>query len=579
MSRLLHVLSWPFRRLPLPVSLFLLVTAVTAVGYLLSYRTVQQNYRILRYQVEERQQQLVNNLSEEVDFLFSQYQSMVLNFTHATATALQLTGLEGAYRYFLQRGTLTEFMQQNPAVMCVVITDGLGRQLVDNRRTDITAEQLADQVHQATMNAFAGSSYLSPILAHPSKEALVLFSEPVQDAGGTRVAAITLVVTLRGLLDRMREKAPDHHALFMCDDQGRLIMHSSSKDSDATRPGTDYTFHPLIRDFLRSGSHMTQVRRYAKTGAGEFLGTYATCTRLPWVICAEISHDKAFSAILAIQRRLAWWFSTIMLGSMLSALLLAFAIRQPLNQLRSGAKNLSNHDFSSPVKVQATNEFGELADAFNDMRLSILDYLEKIAQAAQAQKELFLRALKALVNAIDAKDPYTRGHSHRVSHYARIIAKELGQSGDELEQTELSALLHDVGKIGIEDAILKKKAGLTDKEYEVMKSHPEKGLAIVGHLDALNQITDGMLYHHENWNGKGYPKGLAKTKIPLQGRIVAVADTFDAMTSDRPYQTTMTYDQAINRMLEMSEIRFDPAIVNALAEAYYTGRLQPPTDA
>ena len=137
------------------------------------------------------------------------------------------------------------------------------------------------------------------------------------------------------------------------------------------------------------------------------------------------------------------------------------------------------------------------------MRLSILDYLDQIKDAARKNKEIFSRALKALVNAIDAKDPYTKGHSQRVSYVARVIAHQLGQDGETLERTELSALLHDVGKIGVDDAILRKTGPLTKQEFEMMKLHPAKGMSILGPIDELQEITDGMQYHHENWDGKG----------------------------------------------------------------------------
>lgn len=575
MRKTLDVLSWPFRHFPIPASLFLFTTLITGIGFLVSYRNVQASYRIVRFHQEESQQALTDKLSQEVDLQFQNYQAKVLNFTEACSTALQLIGLEGAYRYFLDRGSLAAFMSHNPEVVSIAITDGLGRQLIDNASTDLGAQDFQEYVHRGTLNAFSGASYLSPIVRIPGQKApFVVFVEPVRDAGGTYVAAIALVISLKGLLDHILSVAPQHNTLFLCDDQGRLIAHSGSLAGQKGRaePGVPFDFHPLVRHHLETQGRVTHVLAY-EHGENAYLGSMAQCRTLPWLVCCEVPERVAFAPIYEMQRKIRVWFLIIMAGAILASAVLSVAFRLPLHQLIQGTQRIAQGDFEHGIAVNASNEFGSLANTFNQMRRAILDYLEQIKQAARKNKEIFSRALKALVNAIDAKDPYTKGHSQRVSYVARVIADQLGQDGDELERTELSALLHDVGKIGVDDRILKKAGPLTHDEFELMKRHPVTGMSILGTIDELQEITDGMQYHHENWDGKGYPTGLSGMEIPLQARIVAVADTFDAMTIDRPYQKAMTYDEAINRILELSGTRFDPAIARALADAYYNGRL------
>src|SRR5262249_32999669 len=157
-----------------------------------------------------------------------------------------------------------------------------------------------------------------------------------------------------------------------------------------------------------------------------------------------------------------------------------------------------------------------------------------------------------LAAAIDAKDPYTRGHSERVARYAVAIGKHYGLVGEDLKRVRISALLHDVGKIGIDDRILRKPTALTDEEFEVMKTHPTKGALIIGQIPQLRDIIPGIKYHHEKWEGGGYPEGLAREEIPMLARVVTVADTFDAMTTTRPYQKAMALDYVISRIKSFS---------------------------
>ncbi len=154
----------------------------------------------------------------------------------------------------------------------------------------------------------------------------------------------------------------------------------------------------------------------------------------------------------------------------------------------------------------------------------------------------------------------------------------MGLPADEARKVRLSALLHDVGKIGIDDRIIRKPTALTDEEFELMKAHPVKGAAIMATIPQLADIIPGMKYHHEKWEGGGYPEGLKGEQIPMQARIVAVADAFDAMTTTRPYQKAMEVSYVLERLREMSQKRFDGAVVDALARSHAKGGLVP-TDA
>jgi HD-GYP domain-containing protein (c-di-GMP phosphodiesterase class II) len=172
-------------------------------------------------------------------------------------------------------------------------------------------------------------------------------------------------------------------------------------------------------------------------------------------------------------------------------------------------------------------------------------------------------AVKALANAIEARDSYTRGHVERVSQFAVEIAKELNLPEDEIKEIEISSILHDVGKIGVPDTILQKPGPFNEQEKEVMKKHTIQGKAIVEPIDLSTRIKDGILYHQEKYDGSGYPERLTGDNIPLFARILAVADAYDAMRSDRPYRKRLPKEVAVAELRKWSGIQFDPQCVDA----------------
>jgi len=188
----------------------------------------------------------------------------------------------------------------------------------------------------------------------------------------------------------------------------------------------------------------------------------------------------------------------------------------------------------------------------------------KNSQLYEDLRGLLYNVIRALSSAIDAKDPYTCGHSERVAFISRSLAERLHLPPTEVEATYLSGLLHDVGKIGISEDVLQKHGKLTDQEMDHIRSHPEIGARILGNLKQLDDILPGVRHHHERMDGRGYPLGLKGKEIPLIGRILAVADGFDSMTSDRPYRTAMPQEVAVAEIKRCSGTQFDPEIVAAL---------------
>lgn len=174
--------------------------------------------------------------------------------------------------------------------------------------------------------------------------------------------------------------------------------------------------------------------------------------------------------------------------------------------------------------------------------------------------------VEALALALEAKSSYTCGHSERVANLSLLLAKTMGVSADEQMKIHIGAHLHDIGKIGIPDDILNKQGRLTPEEFAQMRKHPVIGDSIVGHIQAFREIADIVRYHHERFDGKGYPDGLAGEEIPLAARIVAVADSFDAMTTVRTYRQAVTLEEALEEIDRCRGTQFDPGVVDALQQ-------------
>jgi len=251
----------------------------------------------------------------------------------------------------------------------------------------------------------------------------------------------------------------------------------------------------------------------------------------------------------------------------------ARAITNPIQQLADSTQLIARGDFSKKIQIRSRTEIGELAETFNKMTDDLELYIRQIRKAGEENKALFLGTIRALAAAVDEKDPYTRGHSDRVTKYSVIIARALDLDEKTVETISISALLHDVGKIGIDDKILKKPGFLTPEEFEIMKQHPVKGFNIMKTIEQMRNVLPGLRSHHEQWDGNGYPDRLKGEEIPLIARIIAVADTLDAMTTNRPYQQALTFQFAVEKINKNVGVKYDKNVVAAFNRAIEEGDL------
>jgi len=308
----------------------------------------------------------------------------------------------------------------------------------------------------------------------------------------------------------------------------------------------------------------------------EMLGTYNPIPEASWGVIVQIDQKDAFATVTQMKRETIKWGIWLLLLALSVGWVSARSITNPIQQLAESTQAIAKGDFSKKINIKSRTEIGELAHTFSKMAGDLELYIEQIKRALKENKDLFVGTIRALAAAIDEKDPYTRGHSDRVTDYAIILARKMGLDEKAIETIRISALLHDIGKIGVDDKVLKKPGFLTPEEFEVMKQHTVKGANIMKSIEQMREMIPGMKYHHEQWDGNGYPDRLKGETIPLIARIISVADTFDAMTTNRPYQKAMNLEFTLQKIKDNARIKYDPQVVEALMQAVDSGDITLP---
>jgi len=549
-------------------------------GVLLSGRSAEE----LRAIEGRYQAQLVQDKARQIELYGQRYRDVVSGLARAFEISGGIRLLAGTR----DDARLQKTLQDDPNLIALAICpvrgevhrafqpDVIKREEVDQRVGDVLAR----------MNG-RGVVMGRPQIIRSGQEMALTIAAPVMD-GEEIVAAVVAIVSFQEVFKAVQQSASKsaHELLnaglpvvFVVDQNGRAVAHPDAAVAFSERPMTDLK---VVQDWLESGAQVqSALAPFTLDSDGRvtpMLGSYAT---------VELDHNSLLG-VIAIQDEAAALTSvrdmrkqTLFISLLAATLVLligfyfAEKLTRPVRELAAGAQRIAAGDFSQRVKVPGRTELAELGASFNQMTDQVERFVGDLQRSAAENHELFLGTVKALAAAIDGKDPYTRGHSERVSRFSVATAQGLGLPENEIEQIRISALLHDVGKIGIDDNVLKKPSALTDAEFEIMKTHPQKGFKIMSQIPAMRDFLPGMYMHHEMINGGGYPQGLKGDEIPMQARIVSVADTFDAMTTERPYQRAMDLEAALARLKSFVGTRYDARVVAAFIAACETGKIRP----
>jgi HD-GYP domain-containing protein (c-di-GMP phosphodiesterase class II) len=487
------------------------------------------------------------------------------------STSSLLARGQDPFTYAAREGIIANFVspESDLVALWMVNRDGQGATAQPER----LGEEARLELSRGFEQTLEGVDYIGRFLwLDFINQPAVVVATPVA-AGDAILGAVVGLVSLRDIQETLRMESGADVSAYVVDGDGRVLMHSQSAVA-VQQP--DYSDVTIVQEYMKAPVRLTQS--YERTIGGvsvEMLGTVAPVSSVGWGVVVERESEKAFASVTTMRRATMQWIGIAVALAALTAALFAGRLSKPIRSLARSSREIAAGNYEQRVQIERRDEIGELAENFNLMSGEIQKAIEGLKAAAQENHLLFVNSVRMLAAAIDAKDPYTRGHSERVAKYSLAIGRQLGLPQKELVNIRVGALLHDVGKIGIDDRILRKPGALTEEEFEVMKTHPVKGEAIMGGVPQLREMLPGMLYHHERWEGGGYPEGLAGEAIPLQARIIALADTFDAMTTNRPYQKAMEIGYVIERIQSFANTRFDPRVVNAFMKALNTGEIQP----
>jgi HD-GYP domain-containing protein (c-di-GMP phosphodiesterase class II) len=407
-----------------------------------------------------------------------------------------------------------------------------------------------------------------------SARTVLLVSSPVS-YGGRFLGMVGAVVDLQFLIRRLQEVSGGGLIPYVVDAQGRLVAAGTAQYVT----GQDMKNLEIVRNFVDEGTkaQLAATKEFAvRQGKKniEMLGTYSPVMPLDWAVVVQKPQLEAYRGVIEMQRTARLLALLAVLLSIGVSIFAARRITYPLQVLTQSSRALARGDFSQRVHLASRTEIGELAETFNTMSKDLEQFVEDLKRAAEENRALFLGSIQMLAGAVDEKDPYTRGHSDRVTRYSLMIGKELNLPAAFMETLQISAQLHDVGKIGIEDHILKKPGALTAEEFEVMKTHTTKGANILRPVSQLKEMLPGIELHHESLDGRGYPYGLKGDQVPLLARVIAVADTFDALTTNRPYQRAYDPQEALKIIQGLVGKRLDPKAAAALIAVYERGEIR-----
>jgi HD-GYP domain-containing protein (c-di-GMP phosphodiesterase class II) len=547
-------------------------------GWFLSDRSGRE----LRAVENRYQTQLVQEKASQIEMFGQRYGDLVGSY----AKALELSNDFAILSSPLTEAKLGLTLKENPNLIALYVKPIEGESLSVFRAEAIRK----DEVEMVSANILTHLDDKKSIVGKPQKiassgEIVLTFASPVV-IGQNISAAVIGIVSLReislimGETKAIREEQLWREGLpivFVVDDEGRAVSYPDAEIAVNQKP---LNYLKIVQEWQEANrqiqSALVPFTAEYKDVKHEMIGAYSTASinnQLNLGVIAMQDENKALASV-GDMRRQTWLISlAFALLALIAGSVLARQLTSPLLSLVNAAKKVASGDLSTRVETKNITEIGTLGETFNAMSDNLEEHIAKLAKAAEENRELFVGTVKALAAAIDGKDRYTRGHSERVCRVSVAIGQRLGMGEEELETLRISALLHDVGKIAIDDSILKKPAALTSEEYEIMKTHPKAGFKIMSQIPAMKDFLPGMYMHHEMVNGQGYPQGLKGEEIPLQAKIVSVADTFDAMTIDRPYSKGMTLQDALDRIRSFVGTRYDGKVVEALVEACNDGQI------
>jgi len=527
-----------------------------------------------------QQTDLTRSVGEEIQLFYSNLNQQLISERQILALTGLLDQVDDPVHAPQVTRLLENFVASNPNILYLTAVGKTGKGAgAGNFRPDLDpfVGKALQRGFASTLQSVAFRS--DPLALAPDNRPAFVIAIPlaVSDQFNGMLAA---VVSLDGILRRLQETSVRGRTVFIVDNNGHVIAHP---DTRQFVPGADLgSTSPIVSRVvaLPKGLRATEtVPRFSVAEKGktsEMIGTYSTIPDLAWAVIAQrgLEDAREDAGVNELNSQALTFVIIVTFAATILGYLFAVGISTPIRALAASTRAISRREFHERATVHGAAEISDLALTFNHMADDIESFIAQLKKAAEENRELFLGSIRMLAAAIDEKDPYTRGHSDRVAKYSMLIGQQLNLSAEDLDRLRIAALLHDVGKIGVDDRVLKKPGALTEEEFAIMKQHPTKGANIMRPVAQLKDMLPGIELHHEHMNGRGYPYGLKGDDIPLMARIIAVADTFDAMTTNRPYQTAFTSQDALALIRKVTGAKFDPVVVEAMDLVISSGKIR-----
>ncbi|HET9848828.1 MAG TPA: HD domain-containing phosphohydrolase [Candidatus Dormibacteraeota bacterium] len=477
-----------------------------------------------------------------------------------------LTTGPGLSQNWPKASTLQTWLERALAIhpnVIVETVDPSGREIVGV----VGHGSLADTVTQnRDLSAWPGLTYMlsgggsNLDLIAASPRPAVFVAQVVRGSTGSMLGAILVGEYLDDRASSIR--AALHDDITYYDINGQVL------GTSLTLPATEWSSLGLD-SATRGRVDPTSVVMLSRNVGGpstELVSPWSPKTNLGYIgtaaSTAGLLADTNQLRVILVLLFLAGVLFTLAIGMWLARLII-----RPVQRLVEATRLVSAGDLDHQAPVTTHDEIGELTQSFNQMTQSLKEKSQSLKTAMTQLQDTYLMTIEALAAAVEARDPYTHGHTQRVEEYAVIMAQELGCSEDDISAIRRASVLHDIGKIGIEDVILRKQGRLEPDEELRMQRHPAIGVDMMQGIDFLEPVLPLVRHHHERWDGNGYPDQLHADEIPLGARILAVADALDAMTSDRPYRPARTFEYAKTEILKGSGTHFDPEVVTAFIKS------------
>lgn len=456
---------------------------------------------------------------------------------------------------------LQSFRRVNPAFSALRVLDLEGAGLSPGNLSPEVKAAMNAAFEQARSRKTAAYGFVA---TGPSREPQLVMAVPVTQGASSLVVEALIRFDPLEQVSRVTSQGA---GVFLIDRQGKILW--SDGQGGTLDPG-------LLKSFSVLPATMTsEMPVKTPQGLREMLVQVSAIQEGGWGLVVQKPISEAFADVDKMIFNAALSTALLVALSLFFAYLAARWVSQPIQRLAETTHEIADGNFGGTVEMKGlTFELADLAEDFNRMSGHVASNIQQLRQAALANRDLFIGSLRAFVAAVDAKDPYTRGHSERVAAYSRTIARYLQLPEEVQHKIWIGALLHDVGKIGVEDRILRKEGVLAPDEYEQMKMHTVIGAEIMTPIDQLREMIPAIRSHHEAWNGRGYPDNLKGEQIPLFARIIGVADTFDAITTNRPYQQAYSLQFAVETITRLTGSRFDAKVVTAFLRAFEAGEIR-----